>query len=64
VQADYFAQDHYRALDPEARLLDDLTRAAPTAPSTQTELRSLLGRFLFSEDDEYVRIARFFNALG
>ena len=31
VEADYFAQDQYKALDPEARLLDDLTRAAPMA---------------------------------
>jgi ATP-binding cassette subfamily F protein 3 len=53
---DYFAQDQYKALDPQARLLDDLTRAAPMALSTQTELRSLLGCFLFSEDDVFKRI--------
>jgi ATP-binding cassette subfamily F protein 3 len=56
VEADYFAQDQYKALDPEARLLDDLTRAAPTVLSTQTELRSLLGCFLFTEDDVFKRI--------
>ena len=56
VEADYFAQDQYKALDPEARLLDDLTRAAPMAMSTQTELRSLLGCFLFTEDDVFKRI--------
>ena len=56
VEADYFAQDQYKALDPEARLLDDLARAAPMALSTQTELRSLLGCFLFSEDDVFKRI--------
>ena len=56
VEADYFAQDQYKALDPEARLLDDLTRAAPMALSTQTELRGLLGCFLFSEDDVFKRI--------
>ena len=56
VEADYFAQDQYKALDPEARLLDDLTRAAPTALSTQTELRGLLGCFLFSEDEVFKRI--------
>jgi ATP-binding cassette, subfamily F, member 3 len=50
---DYFAQDQYKALDPEARLLDDL---ANVAPRTQTELRSLLGCFLFSEDDVFKRI--------
>src|SRR5208337_2482604 len=56
VEADYFAQDQYKALDPEARLLDDLSRAAPMAMSTQTELRSLLGCFLFTEDDVFKRI--------
>ena len=56
VEADYFAQDQYKALDPEARLLDDLTRAAPMALSTQTELRGLLGCFLFTEDDVFKRI--------
>ncbi len=56
VEADYFAQDQYKALDPEVRLLDDLTRAAPMALSTQTELRSLLGCFLFTEDDVFKRI--------
>jgi ATP-binding cassette subfamily F protein 3 len=56
VEADYFAQDQYKELDPEARLLDDLTRAAPMALSTQTELRSLLGCFLFTEDDVFKRI--------
>ncbi len=56
VEADYFAQDQYKELDPEARLLDDLTRSAPSAQSTQTELRGLLGCFLFSEDDVFKRI--------
>jgi len=56
VEVDYFAQDQYKALDAEARLLDDLARAAPMALSTQTELRSLLGCFLFSEDEVFKRI--------
>jgi ATP-binding cassette subfamily F protein 3 len=56
VEVDYFAQDQYKALEAEARLLDDLARAAPLALSTQTELRSLLGCFLFSEDDVFKRI--------
>jgi ATP-binding cassette subfamily F protein 3 len=53
VEPDYFAQDQYKALDPEARLLDDLSRVASRS---QTELRSLLGCFLFSEDDVFKRI--------
>ncbi|MDQ6758639.1 MAG: ATP-binding cassette domain-containing protein [Acidobacteriota bacterium] len=54
AQADYFAQDQYKELDTDARMLDDLSNAAPR--STQTELRSLLGCFLFSEDDVFKRI--------
>jgi len=54
VQADYFAQDQYKELDPEARMIDDLGDASPR--STQTELRSLLGCFLFSEDDVFKKI--------
>ena len=56
VELDYFAQDQYKALDPDARLLDDLTSFAPTAMSNQTQLRSLLGSFLFSSDDVFKRI--------
>jgi ATP-binding cassette subfamily F protein 3 len=51
---DYFAQDQYKELDPDARMLDDIATAAPR--STQTELRGLLGCFLFSEDDVFKRI--------
>jgi ATP-binding cassette subfamily F protein 3 len=54
VQADYFAQDQYKELDPDARMIDDLGAASPR--STQTELRSLLGCFLFSEDDVFKKI--------
>src|SRR5579872_3827439 len=44
VQADYFAQDQYKELNPDARILDDLSDYS--SRSTQTELRSLLGCFL------------------
>src|ERR1700681_2509190 len=54
VHLDYFAQDQYKALDPEARILDDLGELS--AASTQTQLRSLLGCFLFSGDDVFKRI--------
>jgi len=54
VHPDYFAQDQYKELDPEARILDDL--GGLSASSTQTELRSLLGCFLFSGDDVFKRI--------
>jgi ATP-binding cassette subfamily F protein 3 len=51
VEMDYFAQDQYKELDPGARVLDDLESVAPR--STMTELRTLLGCFLFSEDDVF-----------
>src|SRR5947208_3582757 len=54
VQSDYFAQDQYKELDQEARILDDLGRVSPS--SRETELRSLLGCFLFSGDDVFKRI--------
>jgi ATP-binding cassette, subfamily F, member 3 len=54
VEADYFAQDQYKELDADARMIDDLGAASPR--STQTELRSLLGCFLFSEDDVFKKI--------
>jgi ATP-binding cassette, subfamily F, member 3 len=54
VEADYFAQDQYKELDAGARMIDDLGNASPG--SSQTELRSLLGCFLFSEDDVFKRI--------
>jgi len=54
VEVDYFAQDQYKALNPQARMLDDLYEAAPR--HTQTELRNLLGCFLFSEDDVFKTI--------
>jgi ATP-binding cassette subfamily F protein 3 len=54
AEVDYFAQDQYKELDPNSRMLDDLQGEAPR--STNTELRSLLGCFLFSEDDVFKRI--------
>jgi ATP-binding cassette, subfamily F, member 3 len=54
VEVDYFAQDQYKELNPNVKMLDDLQSMAPR--STNTELRSLLGCFLFSEDDVFKRI--------
>ncbi len=54
VEPDYFAQDQYKELDANVRVLDDVSDAAPR--TTQTELRSLLGCFLFSEDDVFKRV--------
>ncbi len=54
VEPDYFAQDQYKQLDPDARVLDDLWSLAPQCG--QTELRNLLGSFLFSDEDVFKRI--------
>ena len=54
AEPDYFAQDQYKALDPESSIIDDLALVAPRSGST--ELRSILGCFLFSEDDVFKRI--------
>jgi len=54
AQPDYFAQDQYKELDPNTRMIDDLSEVAPR--STNTELRTLLGCFLFSDDDVFKRI--------
>jgi ATP-binding cassette, subfamily F, member 3 len=54
VEADYFAQDQYKELDPDSRMLDDLGDASPG--SGETELRSLLGCFLFSDEDVFKKI--------
>jgi ATP-binding cassette subfamily F protein 3 len=54
AQPDYFAQDQYKELNPNAILLDDIGTVAPRATSTQ--LRSVLGCFLFSEDDVFKKI--------
>ncbi len=54
VETDYFAQDQYKVLPPDSTILDDLSSIAPRA--TNTELRSILGCFLFSEDDVFKKI--------
>ena len=54
VEVDYFAQDQYKALNTDSTILDDLGAVAPRA--SNTELRTILGSFLFSEDDVFKRI--------
>ncbi len=54
AQPDYFAQDQYKELDGNARMIDDLGIVAPRA--SNTELRTILGSFLFSEDDVFKQI--------
>jgi ATP-binding cassette, subfamily F, member 3 len=51
VVSEYFAQDQYKVLNTDARMLDDISRAALKVP--EQALRSLLGCFLFSGDDVF-----------
>ena len=51
---DYFAQDQYKVLDPNAEMLDDMSGAATRVPVV--ELRSLLGCFMFSGDDVFKKL--------
>src|SRR5579872_3568596 len=54
AQPDYFAQDQYKELNPDAKIIDDLGTVAPR--SSNTELRNILGSFLFSGDDVFKKI--------
>jgi ATP-binding cassette subfamily F protein 3 len=51
VLADYFAQDQYKVLDGNAKMLEDIAGIAPKVPVV--DLRSLLGCFMFSGDDVF-----------
>src|SRR5712675_579245 len=51
---DFFAQDQYKVLDPNAGMLDDISAASPKVPIV--ELRSLLGCFMFSGDDVFKKL--------
>jgi ATP-binding cassette subfamily F protein 3 len=51
VISEYFAQDQYKVLNGDSRMLDDISRAALKVP--EGELRSLLGCFLFRGDDVF-----------
>jgi ATP-binding cassette subfamily F protein 3 len=51
VVSEYFAQDQYKVLDGDARMLDDISGAALKVP--EQALRSLLGCFLFRGDDVF-----------
>ncbi|HXJ41703.1 MAG TPA: ABC-F family ATP-binding cassette domain-containing protein, partial [Bryobacteraceae bacterium] len=53
AEPDYFAQDQYKVLDPEASILDDL---GTVAARSNNELRNVLGCFLFSDDDVFKKI--------
>ncbi len=53
VQAQYFAQHQAETLNPDRTVLEELVHGNDLG---QGELRSLLGRFLFSGDDAFKRV--------
>ena len=55
VAVAYFAQHYIESLNPANTLLDELRQAAPDEP--EVRLRSLLGAFLFSEDDAFKKVS-------
>ena len=56
VRPAYFTQHQAESLDPEHTLFEEVWQAAPQG-WTQTDVRNLLGRFLFRGDDVFKPIA-------
>jgi ATP-binding cassette, subfamily F, member 3 len=55
VEVGYFSQHQLETLDPEHTVLQSLESMAPTAMN-QTDLRSILGRFLFQGDQVHKQV--------
>src|SRR5437016_1439610 len=56
VRPAYFAQDQAEHLDPENTVFEEVYQAAPASWDVQA-VRDLLGRFLFSGDDQFKSVA-------
>jgi ATP-binding cassette, subfamily F, member 3 len=56
VRPAYFAQDQAEHLDPTNTIFDEVYQAAPASWDIQA-VRDLLGRFLFSGDDQFKSVA-------
>jgi ATP-binding cassette subfamily F protein 3 len=56
VQLAYFSQTQAESLDPTRTLVEEIAASAPYGISS-TEIRSLLGRFLFRQEDGLKRVA-------
>ncbi len=56
VRPAYFAQDQAEHLDPANTIFDEVYQAAPASWDVQA-VRDLLGRFLFSGDDQFKSVA-------
>jgi ATP-binding cassette subfamily F protein 3 len=56
VRAAYFSQSQAESLDPTRTVLEEIRADAPVGV-TETELRTLLGRFLFQQDDAFKSVS-------
>src|SRR5262249_35437158 len=56
VRLAYFSQSQAESLDPRRSVLEEIRADAPVG-ATETELRTLLGRFLFQQDDVFKAVA-------
>jgi ATPase subunit of ABC transporter with duplicated ATPase domains len=57
IQFSVFPQDPGEVLDPDMQALDWLKQYADETTNSESELRSFMGRMLFSRDDVFKRIA-------
>jgi ATP-binding cassette subfamily F protein 3 len=55
VQLSYFTQTQAESLDPTKTLVEEIAAAAPYGMTT-TEMRGLLGRFLFQQEDAFKKV--------
>jgi ATP-binding cassette subfamily F protein 3 len=56
VELTYFAQNQTETLNPEHTIFDELINSTDTKVNNETDIRTILGNFLFSGDDVYKKI--------
>ncbi len=56
VELTYFAQNQTETLNPEHTIFDELINSTDSRISNETDIRTILGNFLFSEDDVFKKI--------
>jgi len=56
VELTYFAQNQTETLNPEHTIFDELINSTDSRISNETDIRTILGNFLFSKDDVFKKI--------
>jgi len=56
VELTYFAQNQTETLNPEYTIFEELINSTDSKVSNETEIRTILGNFLFSEDDVFKKV--------